>query len=292
MQSVGQRCDPAPSRWAYRLQRLLLTPLFRFALRVVVPFLLVAGLTLLWFSDQDRRDQLAMAYNDLRTEIATRPEFMVNAMAIDGASRGIAEDIREIMPIDFPTSSFDLELGEIQERVSELPAVAKASVRVRPGGILQIAVVERDPVILWRTYDGLALVDREGYVTGPARARTLHPDLPLMAGEGADRHVAEAVQLYAAAGPLAARVRGLVRVGERRWDVVLDRGQRILLPEIGAVQALERVIALSEAQDLLERNLLVVDMRLAARPTIRLAEAAVEEWWRISQLSFGKSNND
>ena len=292
MQSVGQRCDPAPSRWAYRLQRLLLTPLFRFALRVVVPFLLVAGLTLLWFSDQDRRDQLAMAYNDLRTEIATRPEFMVNAMAIDGASRGIAEDIREIMPIDFPTSSFDLELGEIQERVSELPAVAKASVRVRPGGILQIAVVERDPVILWRTYDGLALVDREGYVTGPARARTLHPDLPLMAGEGADRHVAEAVQLYAAAGPLAARVRGLVRVGERRWDVVLDRGQRILLPETGAVQALERVIALSEAQDLLERNLLVVDMRLAARPTIRLAEAAVEEWWRISQLSFGKSNND
>ena len=292
MQSVGQRCDPAPSRWAYRLQRLLLTPLFRFALRVVVPFLLVAGLTLLWFSDQDRRDQLAMAYNDLRTEIATRPEFMVNAMAIDGASKGIAEDIREIMPIDFPTSSFDLELGEIQERVSELPAVAKASVRVRPGGILQIAVVERDPVILWRTYDGLALVDREGYVTGPARARTLHPDLPLMAGEGADRHVAEAVQLYAAAGPLAARVRGLVRVGERRWDVVLDRGQRILLPEIGAVQALERVIALSEAQDLLERNLLVVDMRLAARPTIRLAEAAVEEWWRISQLSFGKSSND
>ncbi|SFL94408.1 cell division protein FtsQ/DivIB [Shimia aestuarii] len=292
MQSVGQRCDPAPSRWAYRLQRLLLTPLFRFALRVVVPFLLVAGLTLLWFSDQDRRDQLAMAYNDLRTEIATRPEFMVNAMAIDGASKGIAEDIREIMPIDFPTSSFDLELGEIQERVSELPAVAKASVRVRPGGILQVAVVERDPVILWRTYDGLALVDREGYVTGPARARTLHPDLPLMAGEGADRQVAEAVQLYAAAGPLAARVRGLVRVGERRWDVVLDRGQRILLPEIGAVQALERVIALSEAQDLLERNLLVVDMRLAARPTIRLAEAAVEEWWRISQLSFGKSNND
>ena len=292
MQSVGQRCDPAPSRWAYRLQRLLLTPLFRFALRVVVPFLLVAGLTLLWFSDQDRRDHLAMVYNDLRTEIATRPEFMVNAMAIDGASKGIAEDIREIMPIDFPTSSFDLDLGEIQARVSELAAVEKASVRVRPGGILQIAVVERDPVILWRTYDGLALVDREGYVTGPARARTLHPDLPLMAGEGADRQVGEAIQLYAAAGPLAARVRGLVRVGERRWDVVLDRGQRILLPEIGAVQALERVIALSEAQDLLERNLLVVDMRLAARPTIRLAEAAVEEWWRISQLSFGKSSND
>ncbi|MEP2532761.1 cell division protein FtsQ/DivIB [Shimia sp.] len=289
MQQVDTRSDPAPSRWSYRLQRLMLTPLFRLFLRFVLPCALVAGAALVWLSDQSRVDKLMMAYNDIRTEIATRPEFMVNAMAIDGASKSIAEDIREIMPIDFPTSSFDLNLPEIQDRISELPAIARASVRVRPGGILQIEVAERDPVILWRTYDGLALVDVEGYITGPARARTLHPAMPLMAGAGADRAVEEALQLFAAAGPLASRVRGLVRVGERRWDVVLDREQRILLPEVGAVQALERVIALSDAQEMLERNLLVVDMRLATRPTIRLAEAAVEEWWRISQLSLGKA---
>ncbi len=288
MQPVDTRPDPAPSRWAYRLERLMLTPLFRFGLRFLLPLALVAGAALLWLMDQERRDRLVMAYNDLRTEVATRPEFMVNAMAIDGASKGIAEDIREIMPIDFPVSSFDLELGEIQERISELPAIARSSVRVRPGGILQILVTERDPVILWRTYDGLDLVDREGYVTGPARARGLYPELPLMAGDGADRHVEEALQLYAAAGPLRARIQGLVRVGERRWDVVLDRDQRILMPESGAVQALERVIALSQAQDMLERNLLVVDMRLAVRPTIRLAQAAVEDWWRISQITLGK----
>nr|WP_197915643.1 cell division protein FtsQ/DivIB [Thiosulfatihalobacter marinus] len=288
VQPIGSRPDPAPSRWAYRLERLMLTPLFRFGLRFVLPFALVAGMSLVWLMDQDRRDRLVMAYNDLRTEVATRPEFMVSAMAIDGASKGIAEDIREIMPIDFPISSFDLELDEIQARISELPAIARSAVRVKPGGILQILVTERDPVILWRTYDGLDLVDRQGYVTGPARARGLYPDLPLMAGDGADRAVKEALQLYAAAGPLRGRIRGLVRVGERRWDAVLDRDQRILLPETGAVQALERVIALSEAQDMLERDLLVVDMRLAARPTIRLAEAAAEDWWRISQMTLGK----
>ena len=212
MQPVDTLPDPAPSRWSYRMQRLLLTPLFRVFLRLVLPFAVVAGGTLIWLSDQDRTDQLMMVYNDIRTEIVSRPEVTVSAMAIDGASQGIAEDIREIMPIDFPTSSFDLDLSEIQERVSELPAIAKASVRVRPGGILQITVAERAPVILWRTYDGLALVDVEGYVTGPARARALHPELPLMAGEGADRHVEEAIRLYAAAGPLTERMRGLTIV--------------------------------------------------------------------------------
>ena len=73
------------------------------------------------------------------------------------------------------------------------------------------------------------------------------------------------LRLLATAKPLIKRVRGLVRVGERRWDLVLDRGQRILLPPEGAAQALERVLAVNEVQDLLERDVVTVDMRLTAR---------------------------
>lgn len=289
MQQVAAKCDPAPSKWAWRYQRLMLTPLFRLFLRVFLPFLIMFAIAGLWLADQERRDRLAMIVNDVKTSIETRPEFMVNVMAIDGASIGIAEDIREIVPIDFPVSSFDLNLGQIQDRIAELPAVATVTVRIRPGGIMQVTVAERDPVILWRTREGLDLVDDHGFVVAQARTRQLHADMPLMAGAGAENHVAEALALYAAAGPLAQRMRGVVRVGERRWDVVLDRGQRIMLPEAGAVQALERVIALSQAQDMLARDIVTVDMRLADRPTIRISEHAVEEWWRIRQIEVGKT---
>lgn len=90
-----------------------------------------------------------------------------------------------------------------------------------------------------------------------------------------------------AAAPLSSRLRGLVRMGERRWDVVLDRGQRILLPETDPVRALERVIVLAEVQDMLERDLAAVDMRLASRPTIRMNENAVSEWWRVTNMTVG-----
>ncbi len=290
MQQVSAaKCDPAPSKWAWRYQRLMLTPLFRLFLRVFLPFFIAFAAAGVWLADQDRRDHLAMMVNDLRTSIETRPEFMVNVMAIDGASIGIAEDIREIVPIDFPISSFDLSLGQIQDRIAELPAIAGVTVRIRPGGIMQVTVTERDPVILWRTREGLELVDDQGFVVARARTRQLHKDMPLMAGEGAEDHVTEALALYTAAGPLAHRMRGLVRMGERRWDVVLDRGQRILLPEAGAVQALEHVIALSQAQDMLDRDIVTVDMRLGNRPTIRISDRAVEEWWRIRQIEVGKT---
>ncbi len=289
MQQMSAKCDPAPSKWAYKYQRLMLTPLFLLFLRVFLPFIVVFLAAGVWLADEDRRDRLAMTVNDLRTHIETRPEFMVNVMAIDGASINIAEDIREITPIDFPVSSFDLELDHVQASIAGLPAVASATVRIRPGGIMQVTVTERDPVILWRTRQGLDLVDADGFTVARAKTRQLHPDMPLMAGEGAEHHVDEAMAIYRAAGPLSRRMRGVVRVGERRWDVVLDRGQRIMLPETGAIQALERIIALSQAQDMLSRDLEVVDMRLASRPTIRIAPRAVEEWWRIRQIQVGKS---
>jgi hypothetical protein len=66
------------------------------------------------------------------------------------------------------------------------------------------------------------------------------------------------------------RLRGLVRVGERRWDLVLDRDQRILLPETGALQALERVLALHAAQDLCRAISSASICAIPTRPTLRL----------------------
>jgi cell division protein FtsQ len=169
--------------------------------------------------------------------------------------------------------------------VAGLDPVKRASVRIRPGGILQIDVTERLPLVVWRDGSGVALLDETGAYVGDLTRRTGRADLPLIAGFGADKHVPEALALIAAAGPLTARLRGLVRIGERRWDVVLDRRQRILLPSDNPVRALEHVIALGQAQDMLKRDLAVVDMRIAARPTIRMSAEAVKDWWQIREIN-------
>ena len=287
MPQVSPRIDPAPSRWSYRMQRLMLTPLYRNLLRVGLPFAICFGAVSFYMADESRRDAVVQGVADLREQFETRPEFMVNLLAIDGASTSVAEDIREVVQLDFPISSFDLELDGILAIIRDLPAVEDARLRVRSGGVLQVEVTERVPAVLWRTAQGLAVLDATGMVTGPAATREDYATLPLIAGEGADGHVTEALDLVRAAGPLGGRLRGLVRVGERRWDVVLDRGQRILLPEDAPVQALERVIALGQVHDMLERDLVAVDMRLAQRPTIRMNEPAVEQWRDLQKTSAG-----
>ncbi|SCZ63918.1 cell division protein FtsQ [Epibacterium ulvae] len=282
-----EKADPAPSRLKYRIQRWMLTPGIRTGLKFGVPLAVIAVAVGGYLADQERRDDLLERYAELRRSIEQRPEFMVNVMAIDGAVAEVGDDIREVMALDFPISSFDLDLEQLRTHIIELDPVKTAEVRIRPGGILQVDVVERKPAAVWRSDQGLALIDETGAHVAELGQRSLHPTLPLLAGAGADQQVEEALELLSAARPLGLRLRGLVRIGERRWDVVLDRDQRIQLPPENPVQALERVIAVNQVQDLLERDVAVVDMRLAARPTVRMAKDAVENWWRIRELNGG-----
>ena len=272
--AAGLRRDPAPSVWSYRYQRLMLTPFYRRLIRIGIPLGVMALATLLWLSSEANRVTLAATVEHLKDKVQQRPEFMITSVEVTGADRALAAAIGEIARLDLPVSSFDLDLDALRGTVTALTAVRSAELRVHPGGRLEVQVIQRVPVAVWRYADGLRLIDAEGVMTGMIAERADRSDLPLIAGDGAKDAIDEALQLFAAAAPIAPRVRGLVRMGERRWDMVLDNDLRILLPTGHPVQALERVIALQQAQEMLDRDVAVVDMRLGDRPTLRLNPVA------------------
>ncbi|MFT4714908.1 MAG: cell division protein FtsQ [Paracoccaceae bacterium] len=284
--------DPSPSRTSYRMQRLWLTPVFRAILRTGVPVLSVLAVGAWYVSNEARIDHVKSSVSEMRASIEHRPEFMVNLMRIEDVSAEVAEDIREITAVDFPTSSFDLDLDEMRNRIEELDAVAQANLVVRAGGVLDVEVVERVGKIIWRGREALELLDGNGHRVSALASRAAHLELPLIAGEGADKSVPEAMALFSTAASIAPRVRGLLRVGERRWDLILDRNQRIMLPEVDAVAALERVLGLHDINELLTRDLVTIDLRDGRRPTLRLSSDALEFLFGINDPDAGLSPKD
>ena len=283
--------DPT-TRWGYRLQRIWLTPLFRALLRTGVPCLIALFALNAYISQPEVKQKMAEAMLDAKASIQERPEFMVRLLAIEGATPKVAEEIRANVHLDFPLSSFDFDLEELRDLINALAPVRDATLRVRPGGVLEVSVVERVPALVWRTREDIGLLDVDGVRLSSLEFRTDRPDLPLVVGAGADEAVTEALDLVRASAPIASRLRGLRRMGERRWDVVLDRNQVIQLPEVGAVRALERVILLDTAQDLLARDLSHVDLRNPRRPTLRLAEQSLEELRKIRDIELGVNVNE
>ncbi len=227
--------DPAPSKWAYRMHRMLLRPWVRMFLRTGLPTLIVVGAASAWISHEPNRTALVAQLTHLRAEFEARPEFRVSLARVEGASPELAEAVRARLALPLPMSSFDIDLESARLRIEGLNAVLRADLRVRAGGVLQVLITEREPVAVWRTEDGLMLVDETGHRVAGLLSRSDRPDLPLVAGEGAERMMPEALALFDAAGPLTPRIRGLVRLGERRWDIVLDRKQPRIGPEYAQV---------------------------------------------------------
>ncbi|MFO1210567.1 MAG: cell division protein FtsQ/DivIB [Amaricoccus sp.] len=271
------RRDPAPSRLRYKLNRLWLRPGFRRLVNFGVPML--AGVLASWtFAAQyDLRGMATAEVDRLREAIIERPQFVITSIDVPGVSRDLAEQIRVAAFVRLPVSSLELDVGAVRERIEALSAVERARVRALPSGVLQIEAVERVPVVVWRAPDGIELLDRNGVRVAEVDSRLRRPDLPLIAGVGANQHVPEALALLQVAQPIAPRVRGLVRMGERRWDLVLDRDQVVKLPEADPAQELGEVMALDKAEELFKRDLSVVDLRDPRRPMLRLTDTAKQE---------------
>ncbi len=276
--------DPAPSRLKYRLERMWMTPVYRSLIRTGLPVTVVVLLVGNYLQKPEVQTRLASSVTQARAMIESRPEFALKLMRIQGASPVVAEQIREAVPLVFPLSSLRVDLNVLKERIEQVDAVKTAALFMRTG-ILDVQIDERIPKLVWRVNGNLQLVDDEGIRAGMIANRAVRTDLPLIVGEGAADYAAEALKLINALGPLVARFRGLQRIGERRWDVVLDRQQKIQLPTDNPVAALERVIALQNARDLLERDVLVVDVRDGHRPIIRLTASAMTELRRLRQIA-------
>ncbi|WP_112321517.1 cell division protein FtsQ/DivIB [Oceanibium sediminis] len=277
--------DPAPSRIKYRLERLWLRPAIRNSVRIGLPLAALAWMLVSLALNPVVQKGVADKAMALRNQIAAHPGLMVKELRLNGVSGPMQARIIDHLELELPVSSMDLDLGAVQRQVTALDAVASAQVRLEGAGVLGISVTERVPVLLWRRTDGaLNMLDENGVFVGLAESRAERVDLPIIAGDGADKAVAEARELLALSEPIAGRLRGLVRVGERRWTLVLNTGLRILLPETGATAALARVMALHEAEDILSRELARVDMRDRRRPILQLTPESLRELRRAQGI--------
>ena len=271
------RKSPGPSKLTYRLSRAWAKPIVRNAALVYLPLVALAIVGWRVAAHDGWRGMIEARIVSVVEQIAARPEFAVRGVSVFGGSDQLQADVRRALDIQPGMSSLKLDVEELRHRAEALGAVEKATVQFDPRGTLRIAVVERIAVVLFRHTGGeLVMLDKGGVEIGPAGPRASHPLLPVIRGPGAPDQVGEVIALLGGAPGIVARLRAFVRVGERRWDLVLDHGMTIKLPQSGGAEALSRIMAQHYAEELLDRDIAVIDMRLPGRPTLRMKPEAAE----------------
>ena len=276
MQQIGfpklKKRDPAPSRLGYKFSRWMLSPFIKKSVFFGMPLIILLLPVFIFLKDQNNKNLLEEIVLDFYRKVIERPEFMLSALSIQGSSDSLNAEIREILGLNFPISSFDLDLADLRNRVLSLPPVETAEVRLEGGSILHVKVKEKVPALLLKDDTGIHVLNKNGDYIRPLLSTEYGSKLPVITGEGAQKAAAEAFILFSALYDKLDEVRGLVLVGGRRWNIVLKSGQVIMLPEKKPEQAVQKILILDKAEKILSRDIAVFDFRLPYRITLRFPE--------------------
>ncbi|MEM7422108.1 MAG: cell division protein FtsQ/DivIB [Pseudomonadota bacterium] len=275
----AQKRRPGPSKTVYRIHRIWKKQWVRRLAIVVLPLTVLgaAGYTLA--TDPSVQRYAKDLHIEVLQALSDRPEFAVRGVRIRGASPVLADRIRRAANVRSGMSSLALNVAFVHDRLAEMGGVRRVEVVLGHDAVLDIAVIERLPAAVWRDEEGgLWLIGRDGVAIAQTESRIAHRSLPLVLGAGGGSGVPEALKIYRTAPDLRDRLRALVRVGQRRWNVVLDRGLTIMLPEQVPERSLARVMAWHYGEELLDRALMTVDMRNVDRPVLRMTPRAAEKY--------------
>jgi cell division protein FtsQ len=196
----------------------------------------------------------------------------VQSVTLEGRAETARTDIIRMLGIKRGTLMLDVDVDEARARLEALPWVQSAEVRRVWPDRIYVRVVERKPVAIWQNDGELAVIDHTGHAIAGEDV-TRFTNLPLVVGKGADAAAGGLLDLLARQPLLRDHVKAAVRVGERRWNLRLDNGVEVRLPEEGAEAALVELVRLAREQDILSRDIKAIDLRFPDRLIVKLPQA-------------------
>ncbi len=215
--------------------------------------------------------------------ITARTGFAVDQVKVVGNRQTSEIDILDRLELDGWTSLIGFNAEAARERISGLPWIEVAAVRKVYPHTLEVRVEEREPFALWQQGNDLSVIEKDGAVIAPFSGGK-QVLLPLLIGAGAPAKAPDFLAKIEKYPELASRVKGYVRVGERRWDLKLDNGITVKLPEDGEDQAIAELVGMDRDKGLLSRDIAAVDMRLTDRLVVQLTpEAATQREAALSE---------
>jgi cell division protein FtsQ len=216
---------------------------------------------------------IAAASQDVRDWAANIAGVRIGSIALTGNHHLTREEVLAIAGITGRTSMLFFDVEQARERLKENPWISDATLLKLYPRELQISIKERAAFALWQKHGAVSVIADDGTVVEPYVAPRLVA-LPLVVGAGAENRAKEHLALLDSHPALRELVRASILVGERRWNLRLKNGLEVRLPETEVAAALDRLVALDRQKHLLTRDIVMLDLRLPDRVTVRLSDAA------------------
>jgi cell division protein FtsQ len=220
-------------------------------------------------------EELTAALSDTRNALANSAGFRITTVAINGRKQLTQDEVLAIGGVNGRSSLLFLDAATVRDKLKANPWIGDATVLKLYPGRLQIDIVERSAFALWQRDGHLSVVADDGAVLEPYVTRRF-TSLPLVVGKGAESRARDFLALLDRYPQVRAVTKAAIFVGERRWNLRLNDGLDIRLPENDVGNALATLSKLDREDKLFSRDIVAVDMRLPDRLVVQLSDDAAK----------------
>jgi cell division protein FtsQ len=223
----------------------------------------------------DHLEDAIVQFREARDAFANAAGFHIADVMLDGQKEIARDDILSLAGVSGRSSLLFLDADSARERLKSNPWIAEATILKLYPDRLHITIVERTPFALWQKDGKISVIARDGTVVQPFVDET-NAKLPLVVGAGADKQAHDFLTLLARYPLIRDQVRASILVADRRWNLKLNNGLDIRLPETQIAGAFETLMSLDRDKKILSRDIASIDMRLPDRVTVRLSDEAAQ----------------
>ena len=193
--------------------------------------------------------------------------FRLREVLLVGRERVPRETVLAASALELGTPVLGLDTDLIRARLERNRWIKRARVTVRLPDTVFIEIEERRPFALWQRDGRLRLIDDEGTVIAE-RALHRYADLPLVVARSEPERARPILEMLGREPDLKRRVRALIEVGGRRWNVRIDNGIDVRLPEAEPAAAWRELAQLDRRHALLARRISTIDLRIPSRVVV------------------------
>lgn len=221
-------------------------------------------------------ERFRQTYGSPRDVIARSLGFGIDVLDVSGTRDLTRAEVIAATGLTTANSVAFLDATQVRAHLKAVPLVAEATVRKFYPNRLWINIRERDAFALWQVDGEVKVIAADGTIIDDMRDDRF-AKLPHVVGKGANLRIGEYLALLDAVPTMKPLVRAGILVSERRWTLKLNNGVDVKLPEGQAEQALAVLAKLEREGKVLDRDIILVDLRVPGRATFRLSEEAAAQ---------------
>ncbi|GHU11273.1 hypothetical protein FACS189449_02400 [Alphaproteobacteria bacterium] len=193
--------------------------------------------------------------------------FSVKKIEFDGNDRVSDILLLKASGLRYMNNIFSVPIEDVKKKLKNVSWIRSAVVHRKLPNRICVRVSERIPIAIFQSKYKLYLVDADGIVLECDGIGNFE-NLPIVVGDGAEKEATHLLYCLDQFPKLRKQLVVAIRLGKRRWNIKINKGITVKLPEKGIMQAFGILDEISDSNGFFNDNILSIDLRMLDRVII------------------------